>query len=53
VKNFHFPNFQFNFCLFVCRNGYPDSTFLTLLSEALVTHGIEGAAAISQDQAKS
>ncbi|KAG1967536.1 putative E3 ubiquitin-protein ligase DTX3 [Pimephales promelas] len=34
-------------------NGYPDSTFLTLLSEALVTHGIEGAAAISQDQAKS
>ncbi|XP_056095776.1 uncharacterized protein si:busm1-163l24.3 [Rhinichthys klamathensis goyatoka] len=35
------------------RNGYPDSTFLTLLSEALVAHGIEGAAAISQDQAKS
>ncbi|XP_077068310.1 uncharacterized protein LOC143721608 [Siphateles boraxobius] len=35
------------------RNGYPDSTFLTVLSEALVAHGIEGAAAISQDQAKS
>ncbi|KAK7167444.1 hypothetical protein R3I94_001750 [Phoxinus phoxinus] len=35
------------------RNGYPDSTFLTLLSEALVAHGIERASRISQDQAKS
>ncbi|KAK9977466.1 hypothetical protein ABG768_019277 [Culter alburnus] len=34
-------------------NGYPDSTYLTLLSDALVAHGIKGAAAISQDQAKS
>lgn len=25
------------------RNGYPDSTYLVLLSEALVAHGIEGA----------
>ncbi|XP_067269134.1 uncharacterized protein si:busm1-163l24.3 [Pseudorasbora parva] len=35
------------------RNGYPDSTYLTVLTEALVAHGVEGAAAISQDQAKS
>ncbi|XP_051570952.1 uncharacterized protein LOC127450705 [Myxocyprinus asiaticus] len=31
------------------RNGYPDSAFLSHLSEALVAHGIE---VISQDQAK-
>ncbi|XP_016426811.1 uncharacterized protein LOC107754751 [Sinocyclocheilus rhinocerous] len=33
--------------------GYPDSTYLTHLCEALVAHGIEGVPAISQDQAKS
>lgn len=39
--------------LFVCNSGYPDSTYLTCLCEALVAHGIEGVPAISQDQAKS
>ncbi|XP_067237815.1 uncharacterized protein si:busm1-163l24.3 isoform X2 [Chanodichthys erythropterus] len=34
-------------------NGYPDSTYLIVLSNALVAHGIKEAAAISQDQAKS
>ncbi|XP_016342472.1 uncharacterized protein LOC107689081 [Sinocyclocheilus anshuiensis] len=33
--------------------GYPDSTYLTRLCEALVAHGIEGVPAISQDQVKS
>ncbi|RXN12785.1 hypothetical protein ROHU_029238 [Labeo rohita] len=33
--------------------GYPDSTYLTRLCEALVAHGIEGVPATSQDQAKS
>ncbi|KAF4116293.1 uncharacterized protein si:busm1-163l24.3 [Onychostoma macrolepis] len=33
--------------------GYPDSTYLTRLCEALVAHGIEGVPAVSQDQAKS
>ncbi|XP_059413813.1 uncharacterized protein LOC132148984 isoform X1 [Carassius carassius] len=33
--------------------GYPDSTYLTRLREALVAHGIEGVPAISQDQLKS
>ncbi|XP_043089686.1 uncharacterized protein si:busm1-163l24.3 [Puntigrus tetrazona] len=32
--------------------GYPDSTYLTHLCEALVAHGIEGVPAISQDQVK-
>ncbi|XP_052409023.1 uncharacterized protein si:busm1-163l24.3 [Carassius gibelio] len=33
--------------------GYPDSTYLTQLCEALMAHGIEGVPAINQDQAKS